>query len=82
MQQQLPTQPTQPAQQMSPSQVQQAVSDVQQKVEARTPMDLPNCFGGASPRKDGGTGYTFDSESCLVCPFDAQCGDACTPAAT
>jgi hypothetical protein len=39
------------------------------------PTDKPACFGGASNRKDGGVGYSSDSEYCLMCPHELQCMD-------
>lgn len=44
------------------------------------PADKPKCFGGASPRSDGGTGYDMDVEECLLCPHEMPCHDACKAA--
>lgn len=44
------------------------------------PTDRPACWGGAAPREDGGTGYNDDVETCLMCPHELTCLEACRSA--
>lgn len=41
------------------------------------PTDRPGCWGGATPREDGGLGYDSESENCLMCAHELTCMDAC-----
>jgi len=62
---------------VAPTQVaQQAVAVAASAVQS-APTDRPACFGGATPRKDGGVGYSDESEECLMCPHELTCMDAC-----
>lgn len=45
------------------------------------PTDRPVCWGGAAQRPDGGTGYSDESEHCLMCPHELTCMDACSAGA-
>lgn len=76
-----------PAQNVSPQDVAAAATAIAmgqqpqlpsiQPATQSSPTDRPVCWGGSSPREDGGTGYDDESEFCLMCPHELTCMDAC-----
>lgn len=83
----LPQPPSIPKSQLH-SVPQQAVTPVAispHAVPPRSPIDKPQCFGGAAPRNDAakakepdtGIGYCPDSEVCLLCKFELSCMELC-----
>lgn len=73
-----------PAPVETPLQVaQQAAASPQQLQPASSApaTDVPACHGGKAPRQDGGVGYDDENETCLMCPHELTCMDACKGAA-